>query len=189
MSNDFIQFMRHRVSQPGLELPAPNKDEWLAVLDAASRAADHGGLKPWRFRIYEGEGRQALGQIYWHQACSELHDLDPSKEISFIKKAFRAPAILLVYAHTQEHPKVPPIEQIMAASAAAQQAMLGLNALGYGTMWRSGPACFTQKTKDLLNLDMIDQIVGLIYVGTPTSKKSNPIENTGIHDRVEWIDK
>jgi nitroreductase len=188
MSNDIIKFMRNRVSQPALELPAPTKNEWLEVLDAASRAADHGNLKPWRFRVYEGEGRNAIGQIYWQQALSELPNLEAAKEASFVKKAFRAPAILLVYASTQAHPKVPAVEQIMAASAAAQQAMLGLNSLGYGAMWRSGPACFTQKTKDLLNLEMNDQIVGLIYVGTPTGKKANAPADTGIEDRIEWID-
>ena len=186
MSNDFIKFMRNRVSQPALASPGPSKEEWLEVLDAASRAADHRNLKPWRFRVYEGEGRNRIGQIYWQQALSELDDLDPSKEASFVKKAFRAPTILLVYAHIQEHSAVPDIEQIMATAAAAQQSMLGLNALGYGTMWRSGSACFTSKTKELLELDAEDQIVGLIYVGTPTAKPTAP-EDTGIKERIEWV--
>lgn len=186
MKPEFIQFMRERVSQPALGLPAPNKDEWTLVLDAASRAADHGNLKPWRFRIYEGEGRNKLGQVYWQHAKSEVADLDDSKEASFVKKAFRAPAVLLVYAHVQQHPKVPMIEQVMATAAATQQAILGLNALGYGAMWRSGPACFTQKTKDLLGLDANEQIVGLIYVGTATVKPS-VVESTGLSERLEWV--
>lgn len=187
MSNQVIEFMRNRVSQAALEAPGPNKEEWLDVLNAASRAADHGGLKPWRYKVYEGEGRNKIGQIYWQQALSEVPSLDPSKEASFIKKAFRAPTVLLVYAHTQVHPKVPAIEQIMTTAAAAQQAMLGLNALGYGTMWRSGPACFTQKTKDLLGLEMNEQIVGLIYVGTPTANKPKAPEETGLDERLEWV--
>lgn len=186
MNNDFITFMRHRVSQPSLEAPAPKKSEWENILDAASRAPDHGGIKPWRFRIYEGAGRDKLGQMYWLHAQDEVSELGPEKEAAFIKKAHRAPAILLVYAHVEHHPKVPAIEQIMAVSAAAQQAMLGLNSLGYGTMWRSGPACFTQKTKDLLNLGETDQIVGLIYVGTPTATPKIP-EDTGLASRLEWI--
>jgi len=53
-------------------------------------------------------------------------------------------------------------------------------------MWRSGPACFTQKTKDLLNLQESDQIVGLIYVGTPTSTPKVP-EETDFASRLEWV--
>ncbi|SBS34049.1 Putative NAD(P)H nitroreductase YdjA [Marinomonas spartinae] len=186
MTNNIITFMRNRVSQPGLEAPAPSKAEWETILDAACRAPDHGGIKPWRFRIYEGAGLDKLGQVYWQHAKSEVHDLTEEKEAAFVKKAHRAPAILLVYAHIEQHPKVPAIEQIMATSAAAQQAILGLNALGYGAMWRSGPACFTQKTKDLLNLQETDQIVGLIYVGTPTSTPKIP-EETDFASRLEWV--
>ncbi|NLQ16370.1 nitroreductase [Marinomonas sp. M1K-6] len=186
MNNDFITFMRNRISQPALSAPAPTSTEWEAILSAASRAADHGNLKPWRFRIYEGEGRARLGQIYWHHALSEVDSLPASKEEAFIKKAYRAPAVLLVYAHLQKHPKVPDIEQVMAASAAAQQVLLGLNALGYGAMWRSGPACFTQKTKDLLSLEASDQIIGLIYTGTP-KEKSTFIPEVVLEPYLKWV--
>ncbi len=186
MSKEFITFMRNRVSQPSLMEPAPNVSEWEMILDAASRAADHGGLKPWRFRIYEKEGRSKLGQIYWHHALSESDSMPASKEEVFIKKAYRAPAVLLVYAHIQEHPKVPAVEQVMSASAAAQQALLGLNALGYGAVWRSGPACFTEKTKELLSLEGNDQIIGLIYVGSIKDVRKNT-SDTKLHDRLEWV--
>ncbi|NVK73199.1 MAG: nitroreductase [Oceanospirillaceae bacterium] len=186
MSKEIIDFMRNRVSEPTLIAPSPSESEWLSILNAASRAPDHGNLKPWRFCIYEGEGRSKLGQIYWQHALSELDSMPAEKEEAFVKKAYRAPAILLVYAHIQEHPKVPPIEQIMAASAAAQQAILGLNSLGYGAMWRSGPACFTQKTKTLLGLESNDQIVGLIYTGKSVDKKQ-PLIEVELERRLKWV--
>lgn len=186
MNKEFITFMRNRVSQPILSAPAPTENEWELILSAASRAADHGNLKPWRFCIYEGEGRAKLGQIYWHHALSEVELLPADKEEAFIKKAYRAPAVLLIYARIQDHPKVPAIEQVMAASAAAQQVLLGLNALGYGAMWRSGPACFTQKTKDLLSLAENDQIIGLIYTGTP-NKKPSFIPEVTLSNHLKWV--
>lgn len=186
MSEEFVNFIRNRVSQPILEEPAPSKEDWYRVLDAASRAADHGNLKPWRFRVYEGEGRGKLGEIYWQHAVSEVPDLPETKKASFLKKAYRAPSVLLVYAHIQEHPKVPAIEQIMAVSAASQQVLLALNALGFGAIWRTGPACFTQRTKSILGLEDNEQIVGLIYTGTATSHGSVPKE-TGIEERLDWI--
>ncbi|MBR7890297.1 nitroreductase [Marinomonas sp. A79] len=187
MSHEFISFMRNRVSHANLTSPAPSEKEWMSILAAASRAADHGNLKPWRFCVFEGEGRAQLGQIYWQHAVSEVSTISPEKEEAFIKKAYRAPTVLLVYAHVQEHPKVPAIEQIMAASAATQQVLLGLNALGYGAIWRSGPACFTQKTKDLLSLDNNDQIIGLIYVGTPATDKANTPHDVELDKLVTWV--
>lgn len=186
MSQEFIKLMRNRVSQPILSAPSPNAAEWESILDAASRAADHGNLKPWRFRIYEGEGRRKLGQIYWHHAMSEVESIADSKKETFIKKAYRAPAILLVYASVQNHPKIPVLEQIMAASAAAQQVLLGVDALGYGAIWRTGPACFTKKTKDLLSLNEEDQIVGLIYVGTAKDAGKKFLD-TKLSERLEWV--
>lgn len=186
MSKEFIAFMRNRISVSALSEPAPREEEWHLILSAASRAADHGNLKPWRFCIFEGEGRSALGQIYWQHALSEVASMPLEKEAIFIKKAFRAPAVLLIYAHIQEHPKVPALEQVMAVSAAAQQVLLGLNALGYGAIWRSGPACFTSLTKNILSLSETDQIIGLIYVGTPT-EQNTCVPDVNIDDLVKWV--
>ena len=188
MSKDFLRFMRDRVSVNQLEEPAPSKDEWLEILDAASRAADHGGLKPWRFRIYEGEGRRKLGELYWQHAKSEVPELSEEKAESFIKKAYRAPTILLIYAEIVDHPKVPDFEQLMSTSAAAQQVLLGLDALGYGGIWRTGPAVFTDETKSLLDLQVNHHVVGLLYVGTPKAIPPR-VEDTGITERMTFIDK
>lgn len=186
MSQAFISFMRNRVSHAALTSPAPSESEWIAVLAAASRAADHGNLKPYRFCIFEGEGRARLGQIYWQHALSEVSSIPPDKEEVFVKKAYRAPTVLLVYAHIQEHSKVPAIEQVMAASAVTQQVLLGLNALGYGAIWRSGPACYTQKTKDILSLDSSDQIIGLLYVGTP-QEQDKRIPEVSLNSHLKWV--
>lgn len=188
MSKDFLRFMRDRVSRSQLVEPAPSQSEWQEILDAASRAADHGGLKPWRFKVYSGSGREQIGQAYWLHAKSEVPELSDDKAETFIKKAFRAPAILLVYADLVEHPKVPQFEQLMAASAAAQQALLGLDALGYGGMWRTGPAVFTDIAKDLFGLEENQHVVGLIYAGTPTHTP-NRVEDTGLSERLEFIDQ
>ena len=61
---EFIQFMRERSSQNALLAPAPSKDEWQNVLEAASRAADHGAMKPWRYRVYSGKSLDTLGECY-----------------------------------------------------------------------------------------------------------------------------
>ncbi|MBM6550010.1 nitroreductase family protein [Marinomonas ostreistagni] len=188
MSKDFLRFMRDRVSKNQLVEPAPSKAEWHEILDAASRAADHGGLKPWRFQVYSGEGREQVGQAYWLHAKAEVPELSDDKAVTFIKKAFRAPAIVLVYADLVDHPKVPQFEQLMAASAAAQQVLLGLDALGYGGMWRTGPAVFTDTAKDLFGLEPNQHVVGLIYAGT-ASHIPPRVEDTGVTERVTFIDQ
>lgn len=186
MSKDFLHFMRDRVSNNQLTEPAPTREEWREILDAASRAADHGNLKPWRFKVYEGDARSQVGQVYWQHAKSEVEQLSDDKAEVFIKKAYRAPTILLVYADLVEHPKVPEFEQLMAVAASAQQALLGLNALGYAGIWRTGPAVFTDEAKTQLGLTENQQVVGLIYVGS-ASAEVKPVEETGIDERLMFV--
>lgn len=185
---DIIEFMRNRVSQADLTQPAPTKEEWREILTAASRAADHANLQPWRYRIYQGKGLDKLGECYWQHARSETADMPDSKRDNFIQKAHRAPAVLLVYASLQEHPKVPVIEQTMTVAAATQQVLLGLNAKGYGAIWRSGPVAHSERTKALLGLQQQDQIIGFIYVGTGKKAKASS-KNVSLEGRLEWCEE
>lgn len=183
---EIIEFIRSRTSQAALAEPAPNKEDWLEILTAASRAADHGCLKTWRYRIYQGEALDKLGECYWRHAQMEMPELDVAKKANFINKAHRAPAVLLVYAAIESHPKVPEIEQIMSVAAATQQILLGLAAKGYGAIWRTGPVAHSELTKSLLELNPHHQIVGFIYVGTPKNKEQK-IKNVDLEGRLEWF--
>lgn len=184
---DIIEFIRNRTSQAALIEPAPKRDEWVEILSAASRAADHGCLKPWRYRIYQGQSLDQLGECYWQHAQAETPSLESSKKAGFINKAHRAPAVLVVYAALEQHPKVPEIEQTMAVAAATQQVLLGLSAKGYGAIWRTGPVAHSELTKSLLGLNDNHQIIGFIYAGTP-KKAEQKIKNVDLEGRLEWFD-
>lgn len=181
-----IDFIRNRTSQSALIAPAPTRDEWVDILTAASRAADHGCLKTWRYRIYQGESLNQLGECYWRHAQTEMPDLSSAKRDNFIQKAHRAPTVLLVYAALEEHPKVPMIEQTMSVAAATQQILLGLCAKGYGAIWRTGPVAHSEQTKTLLNLKPQDQIIGFIYVGTPKNDNKH-VKEVDLEGRLEWF--
>ena len=76
---EFIQFMRERRSQNALLKPAPSKDEWLCILEAASRAADHGAIKPWRYQIYSVHSLDRLGECSWQHALATVPDVPLTK--------------------------------------------------------------------------------------------------------------
>ncbi|EAQ63352.1 nitroreductase family protein [Marinomonas sp. MED121] len=184
---EFIQFMRERSSQNALLSPAPLKEEWQSVLEAASRAADHGAIKPWRYRIYSGKSLDLLGECYWQHALASTPEMPISKKDNFIQKAHRAPAVLLVTAALVEEAKVPKIEQTMAVAAATQQVLLGLEALGYGAIWRTGPVAHSQLTKSILGIEDHHQVIGFVYVGTAKAldKRVKEVDLTG---HIEWFE-
>ena len=58
-------------------------------------------------------------------------------------KLARSPTIVVVACTVRrEQTKVPEIEQVVAAAAAAQNLFLAAHDLGYGVMWKTGAAAY-----------------------------------------------
>ena len=58
--------------------------------------------------------------------------------------------------------------------AAAQNACLAATALGYGSMWRTGPNAYNPHVKRALGLSEGCDIVGFLYLGTVDEAKAKP---------------
>jgi nitroreductase len=85
------------------------------------------------------------------------------------QKALRAPVILVVAARVKPSEKIPEVEQIISAGAAAEHIMLAAQAMGYGAMWRTGAPAYDARVKEGLRLQESDAIVGIIYIGAPVA--------------------
>ncbi|MCH1930538.1 NAD(P)H nitroreductase [Shewanella sp. A25] len=162
---DAIELLLTRQSTPRLTAPAPNERELKIILDAAIRVPDHGALSPWEFIIATGDGLEKLAEIYVNAAKANGADDD------FINKAkgmpMRAPMVITIVAKTQQHPKVPVLEQQIAAGCATMAMQQAAFALGLGAVWRTGDFAFDANVNAALGLAAEDQIVGFLYVGTP----------------------
>ncbi|WP_339631735.1 nitroreductase [uncultured Sneathiella sp.] len=161
-----IEALVTRKSTARLIEPAPGAEDLGIMMKAAIRAPDHCRLRPWRFLVVEGTAREKLGDIF----MDALKSRDPEAAEALLQKEKnkpqRAPMVIVVIAKVEEHPKVPAIEQILSAGAAAQNLMLAAHALGYGGIWRSGKPCFDPNVKRALGAREADQIVGFLYLGT-----------------------
>jgi nitroreductase len=94
--------------------------------------------------------------------------------------------VIVAVAKIQEHPKVPPVEQITATAAAIQNMSVAIHALGYSSIWRTGKAAFNEGVKEALGFSAKDEIVGFLYVGTPTVQREVP-ENKVEDYFKEWV--
>jgi nitroreductase len=72
----------------------------------------------------------------------------------------------VVAAKLRQGSKIPEIEQIASAVAAAQTIMLAAPALGYGAVWKTGAVAYDPEVKTALGLQAEDAIVGFLYIGT-----------------------
>ena len=81
-------------------------------------------------------------------------------------KMLRSPTLIVVGCAVREHPKVPEIEQIVAAGAAAENLFLAAHDLGYGVMWKTGARGLRSGREGGGRTEPSDHIVGIIHLGT-----------------------
>lgn len=176
---DLLEGITSRQSCARLCAPAPSASQLETLFQAASRAPDHGRLRPWRFMCVQGEGLTDLGQLF---IDAQYEEVTEAKRAKLACMPLRAPMVLIAYAHIQQHPKVPALEQIMASAAAIQNVLLAAFGLGIGAMWRSGDLTTDKQLsvniKQRLGLAPTDELMGFIYLGQPAGEiKATPLVN------------
>lgn len=173
---DALDALHQRVSVAKLTEPAPDNDQRQAIFRAATRAADHKYLQPWRFLVIEGKGRERLGELFCAAARSDNPDLAKSALEALRNKPLRAPMLVVAIASVQEQPKVPMVEQLLSAGAAVQNMLVAAHALGVGAFWRTGPMAYHPKVLEGLGLGPAEQIVAYLYLGAPAKPPPSPRE-------------
>jgi nitroreductase len=172
---DTIDAMRTRRSYGRLTEPAPSDGDLRTMLEVAAAAPDHGDLRPFRFTILRGTGKDAFGEVLeaaYHRRCTDGGvDPVPAKAQKERTKLGRAPLVIVVSAARQPTDKIPWSDQRDAAVAATEHLLLAAHALGYGAMWRTGAPCEDATVKQALGLGDDDAVVGFVYVGTPRDTK------------------
>jgi nitroreductase len=173
---DALELLNTRSSTPRLQTPGPNDEHWQIIQNAALRAPDHAGIKPWSFMVFNNEAAQLkLGELFAEALVHGNPDA-PEAAIEKAKKApLRAPLVIACIAKCKAHPKVPRIEQVLSAGCAVMAMQQAAFALGYGGVWRTGVNAHNPHMKTLLGLEEIDEIVGYLYLGTPQT--SNVIKS------------
>ncbi len=170
-----LDALHRRTSVNLLDDPAPDRQQIENLIKAGLRACDHDGLTPWKFLLIEGERRKDFGELMV-TAKTALDNCPPPIDLAtkLRQKALRAPSILVVAAKITEHPKVPEIEQVLSAGAAAQMIMTAAYAMNLGAIWRSGALMFEPSMRAGLGLDESHRLVGFIYLGSVKASKPTP---------------
>lgn len=169
-----LDALLNRVSHARLGEPAPSAEQLDRMFRAALRAPDHGQLRPWRFLTVEGEARQALGELFARAIAANEPDARPEALDKARAMPLRAPLLVVAVARLQEHPKVPEIEQWLAAGCAAHGIVQAAYAQGLGAMWRTGALALDPLVCEGLGLAANERIVGFLYLGTPIGEPRRP---------------
>lgn len=157
------------------------------LLSAAVQAPNHYKVRPWRFVVMTGEGRNRLGDV---MAASEQENNPDFPQEAFDKARslpLRSPVLIAVAADKPTEEKVLEIENVSAVSAACQNLLLAAHALGLGAKWRTGKWARDPKVKEFLGLEPDQHIVGFLYIGYPEFTNEPP-QRMSFDDRTTWME-
>jgi len=146
--------------------PGPSKEQLAAILKAGARAPDHGKLFPWRFIVFEGDGRERFGRMLGKILEAEgERDRQIDEET---KRFLRAPLVVGVISTARELIKIPVWEQELSAGAVCQNLLIAAHASGFVANWITEWYAYHPKVKERLELKPGERVAGFIYIGTST---------------------
>ncbi|HUB59462.1 MAG TPA: nitroreductase [Puia sp.] len=158
------------------------------LLELANWAPSHGLTEPWRFIVYSGEAVRG----FCHQHAELYRQITPPDK--FIPAKYEkqshdgdlASHLIIVYMHRGANPNIPALEEICATAAAADNILLGAEALGIAVLWSTGGTVLQPVMKEYLGLGAEDTVLGLLYLGY-TEEPRRPGKRTPVTEKTKWI--
>lgn len=143
----------------------PTAAEFDAILQAAVTVPDHGGLRPWRLVVVQGDARAVFGDALVEavRQAGVVLTLQTAERVR--SKAFMAPALVAVVARVDPSAKVPAWEQVASAACAAYAIALAADRLGLGAIWKSAAIHDGDTLRQVLDMGSHDQFLGWVNLG------------------------
>ena len=156
---------RRSVAPVALDGPAPDAAELATLLRLAARVPDHGKLAPWRFIVFEGEGRRRAGDVIADVFRQDQPEAPAEKVELERNRLARAPLVVAVVSRAAPHVKIPEWEQVLSAGAVCMNIEIAAKAMGFASSWLTEWYAYDRRVLDALGLAPHEKIAGFIHIG------------------------
>lgn len=146
--------------------PGPNADQLRRILAAGIRVPDHGKLAPWRFIVFEGDGRARMGEIL-AQCIAGERDVSPERIEQERNRFMRAPVVVGVVSRVREQIPIPVWEQQLSSGAVCMTMLIAAHAMGFVANWITEWCAYHPQVLARVGLKPTERIAGFIYIGHP----------------------
>lgn len=180
---DALNALHTRVSQPRVCGPVPEEAALQNMFRAALRAPDHGQLRPWRFLRIEGEGLNRLAELFAQAAKADEPQISADKLDNIRGKALRSPLVIITISSAVQHPKIPVLEQDIAAGCATHAMLIAAHAQGIGAVWRTGPMSTHPIVTAGLGVQDHEKVLAMLYIGQ-IQGPDRPLRELAVEDFV-----
>lgn len=155
------------------------------LLENANHAPTHKRTEPWRFKVFQGTHKAALGKFLagkYKEIASEFSEAKYEKIQSNAKKAGAVIAIIL---HRDLKESVPEWEEIAAVACAVQNLWISCDQYELGGYWSSPK--LANYMNEFVKLENNEKCLGFFYLGyyNPGGKA---IPKGPLDLKVEWYD-
>jgi len=185
---DIFTAIHSRYSVPKVKPDPLPREVVEKLLSAAVQAPNHYKVRPWRFVVLTGKGRERLGDVMAANLKARFPELPAEALEKERQKPLRAPLLIAVAADKPAEPKVNEIENICAVSAACQNILLAANALGLGATWRTGDAARDVEIKKFLGFAPDQHLIAFLYIGYPENPPAGLAERPSFEDHTIWME-
>ena len=165
--------------------PPPTREQIETIIEAATWAPNHHMTEPWRFVVVGGEERRRLGDALTEALMSTFPETTKQMQDIERVKPLDAPVIVTVIASPKMGPKIVAQEEMIAAGAALQNALLAAESMGLGTMIRTGLHGFSERMREYFDMKQGESLVGMVYVGY-TSEAPQAKTRTDYREKTIW---
>lgn len=167
-----------RSSNNMLTEPVPSEKDLEVIFRAATRAPDHGRLRPWRFVVIKGDARQEFVKVV-QAAAKSRNPAMTDKDMTMLAAKFLNQPMIIAVGTKMTMGKIPEVEQLLSAGAAAMNILNAIHGLGYAGKWVTGDNCYDPSVNAALGFKAPDKLIGFIYCGTekmkaPAMERPNP---------------
>lgn len=171
-NQDVLDFLKSRRSNQAKAMGSPGPDAATLedILSIAARVPDHRKLAPWRFIVFEGSAREAIGVHLGRVFKANNPDM-PDDRVQFEANRFmRAPAVVGVISSPVECKRqTPEWEQRLSSAICCYNMCLAAQAHGFGAQWLTEWYSYDPDIAEVLGLGEAEKPAGFIYIGTPAA--------------------
>ena len=156
-----------------------------SILEAANWAPNHKRTEPWRFKVFQGEAKEQLGQYLanFYKTHTDPEKFSEMKYKKNLKKANRSACIIAICMQRDPQERLPLWEEEAALAMAVQNMWLMCTANDIGCYWSSTKAML--QADDFLALEEGEKCYGIFFMGYHQAPELKA-ERGSIADKVEW---
>ena len=167
--------------------PGPDDAQMQKILSAAIRVPDHGKLAPWRFIEFNGDAREAFGEVLGRCYQAQKPEASQAQIAHEAARFLRAPRVVAVISRVKHEHKIPVWEQTLSAGAACQNLLVAANLVGFVAQWLTEWYAYDKGVDQALGLGQDERVAGFIYIGSAAEKPPERPRATLEEVHSQWV--